>query len=106
MIGEYFNITPYYVSNIFKKSENISMLDYISVTRINKAKELITDTDLNLEAIALQCGFSNIRTFMRTFQKFEIVTPGKYKELNKVSVWADDSGGFFCKKRRSSFDRL
>ena len=83
MIGEYFNITPYYVSNIFKKSENISMLDYISVTRIENAKELLVTTDLNLESIALQCGFSNIRTFMRVFQKFEVITPGKYKELNK-----------------------
>lgn len=83
MIGEYFNITPYYVSNIFKKSENVSMLDYISITRIEKAKELLETTDLNLEAIALQCGFSNIRTFMRSFQKFEIITPGKYKEINK-----------------------
>ena len=82
MIGEYFNITPYYVSNIFKKSENISMLDYISITCIEKAKNLLETTDLNLETIALQCGFSNIRTFMRVFQKFEIVTPGKYKELN------------------------
>lgn len=81
MIGDYFNITPYYVSNIFKKSENISMLDFISMMRINKAKELISTTDLNLEAIALQCGFSNIRTFMRVFQKFEIITPGKYKEM-------------------------
>ncbi len=83
MIGEYFNITPYYVSNIFKKSENISMLDYISITRIEKAKELLVTTDLNIETIALQCGFSNIRTFMRVFQKFEIITPGKYKEINK-----------------------
>lgn len=83
MIGEYFNITPYYVSNIFKKSEHISMLDYISITRIDKAKELLLTTDLNLESIALQCGFSNIRTFMRVFQKFEVVTPGKYKEINK-----------------------
>lgn len=58
------------------------MLDYISITRIEKAKNLLETTDLNLETIALQCGFSNIRTFMRVFQKFEIVTPGKYKELN------------------------
>ena len=83
LIGEYFNITSYYVSNLFKKSDNISMLDYINITRIDKAKELLVSTDLTLESIALQCGFSNIRTFMRVFQKFEIITPGKYKEINK-----------------------
>lgn len=83
MIGEYFNITPYYASNIFKKIENISMLDFISAMRVEKAKELLVNTDLNIEAVALQSGFSNVRTFMRSFQKFEVITPGKYKELNK-----------------------
>ncbi len=33
-IGDYFNITPYYVSNLFKKSEKVGMLDYISKIRI------------------------------------------------------------------------
>lgn len=83
MIGEYFNITPYYISNIFKKRENISMLDYISKKRVENAKKMLVTTEMNLETIALQCGFTNIRTFMRVFQKYEIVTPGKYKELNK-----------------------
>ena len=83
MIGEYFNITPYYVSNVFKKRENVSMLDYISKKRIENAKKMLETTDVNLEAIALQCGFTNIRTFMRVFQKYEVVTPGKYKEINK-----------------------
>jgi len=84
MVGDYFNITPYYVSNLFKKSEKVGMLDYISKIRIEKAKELIVTTDLTLESIALKCGFSNIRTFMRVFQKFEVITPGKYKEINKT----------------------
>ena len=68
---------------IFKKRENISMLDYISKKRVENAKKMLVTTEMNLETIALQCGFTNIRTFMRVFQKYEIVTPGKYKELNK-----------------------
>ena len=80
-IGDYFNITPYYASNMFKKAEGISMLDYIGSLRVSVAKEIMQNDHSSMEVIAQQVGFSNVRTFMRAFSKYEGVTPGKYKEL-------------------------
>ena len=81
MVGEHFSMTPYYISSIFKKVTGHGLLDYISKKRIDKAKELLCSTSLSLEEISGRTGFNSVRTFMRTFVKYESVTPGKYKEF-------------------------
>ena len=49
------------------------------LTCIAKAKELIAQGDLTLNAIAEQVGFGNIKTFRRTFQKIENMNPSDYE---------------------------
>ena len=83
-VGNYFNITPYYASNVFKRATDISMLDYIGKYRINKAKEIIKSNNPRLVSVAEAVGFNNVRTFMRAFVKYEGITPGQYKEITGV----------------------
>ena len=80
-VGDHFNITPYYASNVFKRTTNVSMLDYIGKYRVNKAKEIIKTHNPKLASVAEMVGFNNVRTFMRTFVKYEGITPGQYKEI-------------------------
>ncbi len=80
-LGEHFDITPYYLSNIFKKKEGVALLDYIARLRIEKAKEYIDSSDIPMSDIAEKVGFNNVRTFLRTFKKFEGITPSQYKEM-------------------------
>lgn len=80
-IGEHFNKTPYYISNCFKNREKSSILNYISMLRIEAAKELIKNTDNTLADIAESVGFNNFRNFNRTFKKIEGITPGQYRKL-------------------------
>lgn len=82
-IGEHFNIAPYYISNKFKSIMNISMADYINKVRVEKAKKIMEETDQTVLETAISVGFNNIRTFMRAFIKYESITPGKYKSINK-----------------------
>ena len=80
-LGEHFDITPYYLSNIFKKKEGVALMDYIARLRIEKAKEYIDSSDIPMSDIAEKVGFNNVRTFLRTFKKFEGITPSQYKEM-------------------------
>lgn len=82
-IGYHFNLTPYYMSNVFKKSENISLLDYIAKARVSLVKQYLIKSDMSLNSLAEATGFNNSRTLMRIFRKFEGITPGQYKELVK-----------------------
>lgn len=82
-IGEHFNKTPYYISNCFKNREKSGILNYISMLRIESAKELIKNTDNTLADIAESVGFNNFRNFNRTFKKIEGITPGQFRKLSQ-----------------------
>lgn len=80
-LAEVFHLSSGYISNMFKKEENIGILDYIGLMRISKAKELLTKTDMTLEDIYLKVGFSNKSTFIRVFKKQTDMTPMQYRNL-------------------------
>ena len=84
MIGKILELQSGYLSRLFKEAYNISMLEYIADTRINHAKMLLKEGDLSIAEIAEQVGFVNSHTFIRCFKKSENITPGKYRELNKI----------------------
>lgn len=74
-ISEDVDLSPKYLSRLFKIQTGKRLPDYIAEVRIAKAKELIAQGDLTLNAIAEQVGFGNIKTFRRTFQKIENMNP-------------------------------
>lgn len=78
-ISEDVDLSPKYLSRLFKIQTGKRLPDYIAEVRIAKAKELIAQGDLTLNAIAEQVGFGNIKTFRRTFQKIENMNPSDYE---------------------------
>jgi AraC-like DNA-binding protein len=79
-ICEKFQITSSYFSRIFKKHTGTNLPNYIHKLRIERAKQLIGNTDLNINQIAEKVGFYNSLTFGRVFKKYEGITPGQYRE--------------------------
>ena len=82
-IGDHFDKTPYYISNCFKSREKISILNYISMLRIEEAKKMIKNTNKTFAEIAELVGFNNFRNFNRTFKKIEGITPGQFRKLSQ-----------------------
>jgi YesN/AraC family two-component response regulator len=80
-IADNLDISPDYLSRIFKNHTGESMLDYICKIRLTKAKELLVKKESIIAEIAKETGFSNVNTFIRIFKKHEGVTPGQYKSL-------------------------
>lgn len=81
-IAERFNISAAYLSSQFKKNYKIGLLDYINHVRIDAAKEQLINTNMKNEDIANYVGYTNVRTFLRTFSKIEGVTPKEYRAIN------------------------
>lgn len=79
MLGDKFNMTPTYLSKLFKNYTGKSLLDFINMVRIEKAKELLEQEELTVAQVAEMVGFSNSNAFIRVFKKYEGITPGKYK---------------------------
>jgi len=81
-LGDHFNLTPSYLSKLFKEQTNENLSDCINKIRLKKAKELLTFTNNNIEQIALDTGYTSSAVFIRTFKKYEGITPGKFRTLN------------------------
>lgn len=71
------------ISTYFKLQcgENIS--DYVNRLRIEKAKDLLTNTDCSIQEIVTSVGYISTSSFIRKFREYMAVTPGKYRELTK-----------------------
>lgn len=84
MIGDHFNMTPNYLSRIFKNEVGEGLHDYIERIRIEKAKELILNEKINISEVGKLVGYSNSKTFIRVFKKIKGTTPGKFREFDCV----------------------
>lgn len=79
-IAEACSISPNYLSLIFKQDRCIGLSEYISFFRIEKAKSLLVlKPEMSIEEIAYKVGYSNVRTFVRAFKKYEMMTPTQYR---------------------------
>ncbi len=74
------DISPYYFSKVFKEETGENFIEYLTNIRIEKAKELLIETDLSMKEICGSIGYSDPNYFSRTFKKNTGVTPTEYKE--------------------------
>ncbi len=74
------NLTPSYVSYIFKKETGQSLIKYITDVRMSKAKKLLEESDLKILQIAKRCGYENQSYFNRLFKNYYGITPKQLRE--------------------------
>ncbi|MCL2378312.1 MAG: AraC family transcriptional regulator [Defluviitaleaceae bacterium] len=79
-IGAEFNLTPAYMSKLFKEQTGEGLLNYINNTRISAAKILLQDGKSVNEA-AEMVGFINAGAMIRVFKKVTGITPGQIKNM-------------------------
>ena len=78
-IADHVKLSYSHVRKIFRDETGYNIVDYINSMRINEAKGLLADTDMNIKDIAGALGYNNDQSFTRTFKKFEGITPGEYR---------------------------
>lgn len=79
-IAEAFGLSPYYVSRFFREQNHINLKDYIADLRIERAKELLTRTDVSVGDVVSQVGYQSASSFIRKFKMVTGMTPGQYRE--------------------------
>lgn len=70
------------LNKLFKDNFNYSFHNYLTLTRLNSAKNLFL-TDLSFESIAEQVGFSDYSSFYRAFKKEFGISPKEYSSAIK-----------------------
>ena len=79
-VARKFDITVRKLNTILFYQVEKSFSDFLNYVRINRACELLLDTDRTIAEIASLTGYNNVKTLTRNFLKFQVMTPGKFRE--------------------------
>jgi two-component system response regulator YesN len=82
-ISDNFNMSISKISRTFKKKYNTTIMQYIDSLRMEKAKQLLRDTEMLIKDIIEECGYNDFSNFMRKFKNIEGITPSEYRQLVK-----------------------
>lgn len=75
-----FEISPAYLSRMFKEITGFSLVSYVNLVRIQEAQRLLQDTEDKVIAIAEQVGFGSLVQFGRAFRQIANITPLRYRQ--------------------------
>ena len=76
---EKFNVSPSYLSRIFKKETGMGIHEYLMVYRVTKASKLLYKH--SVADVCYMCAFSDSSHFISVFKKHFNVTPFQYKKM-------------------------
>ena len=79
-ISKYVFLSPSYFIKAFKDEMKISPINYLLRLRVERAKELLTETGQKIGDIAINVGFSNQQRFNEIFRKYTGMTPLQYRK--------------------------
>lgn len=78
-----FEISPAYLSRMFKEITGFSLVTYVNLVRIQEAQRLLQETDDKVITIAEQVGFGSLVQFGRTFRQIASITPLRYRQTSR-----------------------
>lgn len=73
-------LSPSRFSLVIKHITGFSLIDYINYLRVQKARELLLNTDKILYSICRECGFRNDNYFRRVFKEYSGCLPSEFRE--------------------------
>lgn len=75
------NLSRNYFLKIFKENMGMVFGDYVTKIRMDKAKELLKNTDMTVYSISLEVGYESQYHFSRKFKSLYGVSPIEYRKM-------------------------
>lgn len=82
-LAEAINVTPQYLSKIIKEDTGVTFKEYLNEQRIEEAKKLLKRGQMSIKDIGFEIGYNDTSYFIRTFKKYEGITPKDYQRVVK-----------------------
>lgn len=73
-------LSPHHFGRLFKQSTGFSPRQYIIRQRVQKARQLLLNSELSLADISIECGFHSQSHFGKSFKDLMGLTPGHYRQ--------------------------
>jgi AraC family transcriptional regulator, melibiose operon regulatory protein len=90
-VAETVGVSYHHLSHTFKAVSGFSFREYLTLLRVNKARELLRDETLNITRISSGSGFSEHKHMDAAFKKYFTTTPTQYRKkyMNQLLVCRD-----------------
>lgn len=82
-IAESFHCSASHLMHIFKRKVGKTVIEYVTSERIEKSKQLLRNSDLQVNVVARLAGYEDYSYFSRVFKKETGQTPRDYREKMK-----------------------
>src|SRR5690625_479502 len=79
-LANHVSYSPYHFTRIFKARTGLSPLYYVSSMRLQKAKDLLLNTDLTVRDIGLEIGQQSLGTFTTRFTEKVGITQSQFSK--------------------------
>ena len=76
------NLSPNYLRKKFKEETEMTILEYVTEERMNRAGEMLKDPGRKVKEIAVAVGYENISYFTQLFSRKYGVTPNEYRKIH------------------------
>lgn len=83
-MSEMITVSPDYFTKMFKDSIGRTPIDYINGLRINRAMQMLATTDISVNDISDELGFSNSNYFHKIFKQYMDTSPAAYRKMVKM----------------------
>ncbi len=85
-LAKLLNVSKYHFCHLFKEATGKTVVQYINDIRIDKAYNLLKNTDMNITQVSMSVGFNDMNYFSRLFRKHKNVSPSKVRSCEKKAV--------------------
>ncbi|KAB2331748.1 response regulator [Bacillus mesophilum] len=79
-LGQLVELSPIYISKMFKEKLGINYIDFLTQCRMEKAKGLLGDSKKSIKEITFETGYHDPNYFSKVFKKMCGITPMEYRK--------------------------
>jgi AraC-like DNA-binding protein/ligand-binding sensor protein len=87
-VVQHVGVSRFYFCKLFKKATGMTLTEYVSRVRVEKAKTLLVNPSLRISEIVFAAGFGSIPRFNSVFKQYVGMPPTEYRSTLRVSLQA------------------
>ena len=84
-LAEMQNISPGYLSTLFKKEMGQTLTDYVNSRRVEQAASMLRSGTLQVQTVAQYCGIPDVNYFSKLFKRYTGVSPKEFRATLAVA---------------------
>jgi AraC-like DNA-binding protein/ligand-binding sensor protein len=85
-VVKHVHVSRFYFCKLFKKATGMTLTEYVSRVRVEKAKTLLVDPSLRISEVVYAAGFGSIPRFNSVFKRYVGMPPTEYRATLRTQL--------------------